>query len=113
LKNSKKWEILDRMIHPLVVEMLRRKLAKITRGMVVLEIPIYNSKLFGPFIDKLWVVRASLKTREIYLQDRKMARKDIEIFSNQQIDEFEGYYQVIENEGNVLSLEQKIRALLD
>ena len=58
-KHPKKWEVLNRMIHPLVAETLKQRLAKIERGVVVLEIPIYDARLFGKIINELWVITCS------------------------------------------------------
>ncbi len=58
LKNTKKWNILNRLIHPLIADEIERKIRKITSPKVALEIQIFDEKLFGDLIDKLWVIQA-------------------------------------------------------
>ncbi len=91
LKSPKKWEVMNRMIHPLVAEELRRRLApprrwlrKINtkndkrRILVALEIQIYTPKLFNEFVDELWVLESPKEAQYKRLIPRNLEAKIID-----------------------------------
>lgn len=78
LKSPKKWEVMNRMIHPLVAEELRRRLRKITTPHVALEIQIYNAKLFKEFVDELWVIESPKEAQYQRLASRNLDPKTID-----------------------------------
>lgn len=118
-KHPKKWQVLNRMIHPLVAEMLRRELRKIPNPSsggeiwVALEIPIFDARLFGPFIDALWVIESSEDIRVDRLRDRSLTRHEIEQISHQQSDQYDFPHVVLPNEGDLSELEIRIQNLLE
>ena len=105
-KHPKKWEVLNRMIHPLVAETLKQRLAKIERGVVVLEIPIYDARLFGKIINELWVITCSEAIQAKRLTERKLTPKQIEIFNKQHRGDAHPHTILIENNGSVKDLER-------
>jgi dephospho-CoA kinase len=83
-KREKKWTILNRLIHPLVAHELRTQLQRIKKGIVVIEIQIYNDRLFKPFIDELWTIETLEEIRKERLKQRGLTPEQIEIIGRQQ-----------------------------
>src|SRR3989338_5567495 len=113
VKSPKKWQILNRMIHPLVAVMLQRKLRAVVRGMVALEIQIYDARLFGKFIDELWVIVASETVRKERVKERGLSSDELDIISRQQVDPRQDAWVIFPNEGGRAELEQKVLILFE
>lgn len=112
LKSPKKWEILNRMIHPLVAESLRRKMRAFTPGWVALEIQIYVPFLFKPFIDHLWVVCADELKRIGRLKSRSLTTEQIETIGRQQKENYPDPFFILNNNGDPSALQSQVDSVL-
>ncbi len=81
LKSPKKWEVINRMIHPLVAEELKKRLKKITTSHVALEIQIYTPKLFSDIIDELWILESPKEAQYKRLAPRALEPKTIDLLN--------------------------------
>lgn len=111
IKSSKKWEILNRIIHPLVAEKIRKQLPKCTSELTILEIPIYNERLFKEFIDELWIIEAPSKIRHKRLQKR-FTQAEIEAIEKQQEKAKLPKGIIISNHGTKEELEAHLKTLV-
>lgn len=110
-KHPKKWEILNRMIHPLVAEELRRRFKKVKGGVVALEIPIYTDRWFREFVDELWWIECSETVQAKRLAQRGLTMDQIRVFNKQHAGERPPYTTVVENNGSIKGLETVLKAL--
>jgi dephospho-CoA kinase len=107
-KHPKKWEVLNRMIHPLVAEELRRELRKIEGEIAIIEIPIYTKRLFEEFIDELWVIDIKEAEQIKRLKDRDLTPEQIHILNNHLQTNKHEHTIMIDNNGGQQSLKEKI-----
>ncbi|MBT5016135.1 dephospho-CoA kinase [Candidatus Peregrinibacteria bacterium] len=82
LKNTKKWDILNRLIHPLVADEIERRLRKIDSPKIVVEIQVFNEKLFKDLFDELWIIEAPQKIR--HSRKTNLSSAEIEAVEAQQ-----------------------------
>jgi dephospho-CoA kinase len=108
-KHPKKWEILNRMIHPLVAEEIKQQLARIEDGLIVLEIPIYENRLFEKFLDELWIIQCDDSTQTKRLKERELMPAQIKIFNKQHHSAPHPKTIIIHNNGTLKDLETKIK----
>lgn len=108
-KHPKKWEVLNRMIHPLVAEEIKQRLARIERGLVVLEIPIYENRLFEKFLDELWIIQCDDATQAKRLKERELTPAQIKIFNKQHHSDPHPNSIIIHNNGTLKDLETAIK----
>lgn len=108
VKSPKKWEILNRMIHPLVAEQLMRELRKVKGKKVAIEIQIYNERLFSDFIDQLWKIQSTRENQFKRINKRKLSLEEFESMRNQQKSGEEIKSITIENNGDKKKLEQTV-----
>lgn len=97
--NLKKWEILNRMIHPIVIDQLQRKLKKIHHPVAVIEIQIYERRYFEKLIDELWIIEAKKATRHARIHNRKIGETFLEVMEKQQEKAWEIPVKMISNDG--------------
>lgn len=93
----KKWEILNRMIHPIVIDQLKRRLKKITGPTVVIEIQIYEKRHFAALIDELWVLETKKTIRHERIRKRKIGKIFLEAIEQQQEKKWETPVKIILN----------------
>lgn len=110
IKTPKKWEILNRLIHPLVAEELRKRLKKIPNKIVALEIQIPNKKLFSEFIDELWIIEADKAIRQSRIQS--MPIEEIKAIEKQQKGLLDPNAKHINNNASLEELEQEVKQLV-
>ncbi len=109
LKTPKKWEILNRIIHPIVAEELRKRLQQSNADLVALEIQIYTPR-FAELIDELWIVETSKEARKKRLPER--TQEEFNAINAQQEGLDLPSAKRITNNGSREELEQKIRSLV-
>lgn len=119
LKSPKKWEVINRMIHPLVAEELRRRFRKIQstanaeHGIrVAIEIQIYTAKLFNEFVDELWVIESHKEAQYKRLSSRNLDPKTIDLLNRLQRSEPHPHTMHIPNSGTMEELEAKVERQL-
>jgi len=108
-KHPKKWEILNRMIHPLVAEELKQQLARFERGVVALEIPIYENRLFEGFLDELWIIQCNDTVQAKRLKKQNLTQEQIKIFNKQHHIDPHPKTTIIENNGTIKDLETTVK----
>jgi dephospho-CoA kinase len=61
---------LDRIIHPEIIRIIKKEIAKVRKGVVVLDAPLLMETGFHRYVDKLVVVTSGLETRIRRIQSR-------------------------------------------
>jgi dephospho-CoA kinase len=111
--NLKKWEILNRMIHPIVIDQLKRKLKKMEGPIVVIEIQVYEKRHFEKLIDELWVIETNTATRHQRIKKREIGKTFLAAMEEQQAKRLETPARVIRNEGTAEGLIKELEAALN
>ena len=111
LKNTKKWVILNRLIHPVVADEIKRRLHKIQEPKVAIELQIYNERIFSSLFDDIWIIEAPLKTRHQRIA-KKFSLPEVEAIEAQQTDlKWPKNATVIKNSGSKNALKSVILQL--
>lgn len=111
VKFPKKWAILTRIIHPSVIDELKRriKIAKTQSDTVAVEIPVLSKKLAQIEFDQLWVIDAPKTVRRRRIVSRNLRREELEAIEDVQSEIiFPKNARVIKNTGSISTLEKKI-----
>jgi|GEM_PF-1044247 len=111
-KHPKKWEVLSRMIHPLVAEKIRRQLKQLERGVVLIEIPIYHEKVFGEFIDELWRLEISPQKQRQNLEKKALTTEQIRAINRVHYADKHPQTHIIENNDSLKELYHQLDKLL-
>ncbi|MFA5842378.1 MAG: dephospho-CoA kinase [Candidatus Gracilibacteria bacterium] len=111
VKFPKKWAILTRIIHPTIIDELKRriKIAKIQSDTIAVEIPVLNKKLAQIEFDELWVIDAPKTVRHNRIISRNMKKEELQAIEEVQKEiVFPDNAMVIKNTGSIQALEKKI-----
>ena len=111
VKFPKKWAILTRIIHPTILDELRRriKIAKTQSDTIAVEIPIFSKKLSQIEFDELWVVDAPKIVRHARIASRQLKKEELQAIEEVQKEIiFPENAIVIKNTGSIQALEKKI-----
>ncbi len=108
LKNTKKWDILNRLIHPLVLDELKREIKKLNKPQIAIELQIYNERLFGDLIDELWVIESPQKTRTKRIKEKTHPAKIEAIEAQQEAISLPKDATIINNSGSTDALKSCI-----
>lgn len=109
-RHPKKWEVLSRMIHPLVADELRRRLQRIKQGNVVIEIQIYTQKTFGEFFDQMWVITSTPKHQLRRLKEKGITAEQLTLLNKARFDEPHPKSTTFTNNSTQAALEKKIES---
>lgn len=113
LKNTKKWAILNNLIHPLVLDEIKRYLDKSTNNKVALEIQIFNEKSLKDLTNHIWKIESSEKISRKRVSD-KFSIDEIEAILAQQNEiKWPKNATIIKNTGSKKALVIKIKSLLN
>lgn len=113
LKFPKKWEVINRMIHPLVAAELRKRFQKIATSHVALEIPIYTAKLFRDFLNELWIMESPKEAQYKRLASRNLDPETIDRLNLIQRSDHDPKTIRITNSGTIKELYKKVDERLD
>lgn len=111
VKFPKKWAILTRIIHPAILEELKRriKIAKAQSNTIAVEIPVFSKKLSQIEFDQLWIVDAPKPIRHARIAARSLKKEELQAIEEVQSEIiFPKNAIVIKNTGSIQSLEKKI-----
>lgn len=113
LKNTKKWTILNNLIHPLVLDEIKHQLNRITNNKTALEIQIFDEKFLKKLTHHIWIIEAPEKTRHQRIRD-KFTFTEIETISAQQNEiKWPENAIIVKNIGSKKTLATKIKSLLN
>lgn len=111
LKHPKKWEVLNRLIHPLVAERLRRELRKVTNSKVVVEIPAFTERRFGTLVDEMWEITADESVQQERATERGIKPEELRLL-NRIPRENHAPKKIIANNESLKELEIHLKASL-
>lgn len=111
-KTPKKWEILNRMVHPLVTEQIHRRLRKLQGGLAIIEIQVYEEKHFKTLLNQRWHLESKESLRTERIQKRALTSEQIEAIHKQQKDQEDDRFVKIQNNGSLEKLFNSVEELL-
>lgn len=107
-KSPKKWEVLNRIVLPLVADQIQRKLHKAKGPYVVIELQNPETRPFKAYLDEYWTIEATPETRRQRLLEKKWTSTQIDALEQQQANAHFPQEKTIENEGDLKTFHQNL-----
>ena len=111
LKNTKKWTILNRLIHPIVADEIKRRIQKMPEK-VALELQIYNERIFGDLTDQIWVIETPKSIRHKRISSKFSELETAAIEAQQEELTYPEKAFIIQNDKSVEQLAAQVKSLV-
>lgn len=109
--SQKKWEVLNRMIHPLVVDQLQRHIRAFKAPYAVVEIQLYEPRLFKDLVDEVWWIEANSSIRHQRIQQRGLRPNEVEWLEEKQKENAAIAHRNLSNQGSREALKKKLEQI--